>query len=140
MSNIFEIVPNLYISNDIPINYNGNILCINNQNQIIGSGNNQVLNMNIDINNLLIKSNNESNLNINFNLINDFIINSYRLGVPILILSDNLIISVLICADFFTKYLYINILESIYYLCKKLNLNHKMLPINLLYKLLINKK
>ena len=86
MSNIFEIVPNLYISTDIPIDFNGNILSINKHLESINQ--NQVLNINIDINSLLIKSSSESKLNINFDLINDFMINSYRLNKPILIIAN----------------------------------------------------
>ncbi len=138
MSNIFEIIPNLYISTVIPSSIDGNIISINNNLESINE--NEILNINIDPNQLLILSNQDSDLNLNFDLINGFIIKSYQEGKNIIIVSDNLIVGVIICIDFMTKYLKLDILEAIYFICKKINLNHRMLPSGLIYRLFINKK
>ncbi len=138
MSNIFEIIPNLYISIVLPQNINGNIISINNPIESIDD--NKVLNINLDTNQLLIKSNNNFVSNLDFNLINNFILNSYREGIPVIILCDNLIVSTIICINFLIKYLELNVLEAVYFICKKINLNYKMLPSNLMYNLFKNKK
>ncbi len=138
MSNIFEIIPNLYISTVIPSSIDGNIISINNNLESINE--NKILNINIDPNQLLILSNQDTDLNLNFDLINSFIIKSYQEEKNIIIISDNLIVGVLICINFISKYLKLDILEAIYYICKKINLNHKMLPSGLIYKLFINKR
>lgn len=138
MSNIFEIIPNLFISTLLPVDINGNIISINNPLESID--NNKVLNINFDTNQLLIKSNNNIVPNLDFDLINNFIINSYRDGIPVIILCDNLIVSTIICIDFLIKYLELNLLEAVYFICKKININYKMLPSNILYNLFMNKK
>lgn len=138
MSNIFEIIPNLYVSTSIPSNIGGNIISINNNLESINE--NEILNINIDQNQLLILSNHDTDLNLNFELMNDFIMKSYKTGKNIIIVTDNLIVGVLICMDFMIKYLKIDILEALYYICKKINLNYRMLPPNLIYRLFVNKK
>ncbi len=138
MSNIFEIIPNLFISTVLPEDINGNIISINLPIESIDD--NKVLNINFDVNQLLIKSKSNFISNIDFNLTNNFIINSYKEGKPVIILCDNLIVSTIICIDFLIKYLELNLIEAIYFICKKINLNYKMLPSNILYNLFMNKK
>lgn len=138
MSNIFEIIPNLFISTVLPVNINGNIISINSPIESIDD--NKILNLNFDVNQLLIKSNSNFVPNIDFYSTNNFIINSYKEGKPVTIICDNLIVPTIICVDFLIKYLELNIIEAIYFITKKINLNYKMLPSNLLYNLFMNKK
>ncbi len=132
MSSLFEILPNLYISTNLPSNIDGNIISINNQMESINE--NKILNINVNINNLLIKSKN-AELNIDFELINNFIIESYKNKVNTIIISDNLIIPVIICINFIMKSLNCSLIESLYYVCKKTNINYKIIPPSILYKL-----
>ncbi len=138
MSNIFEVLPNFYISTGILSGKSGNIISINNKIESIDD--NEVLCIDVDIDKMLINSASGSNLNINYDQINNFIINSYKQNKDVIIMSENLNVSVIICINFLMTYLDFNILEAIYYLCKKMNLNYKMIPENVLYNLFMSKK
>ncbi len=132
MSSLFEILPNLYISTNLPSNITGNIISINNQMESIDE--NKVLNINVNLNNLLIKSK-SNELNIDFDLTNTFITDSYKNKTNTIIISDNLIVPVIICINFIMKSLNCSLIESLYFVCKKTNINYKIIPPNILYKL-----
>lgn len=132
MSSLFEILPNLYISTNLPSNITGNIISINNQMESIDE--HKVLNINVNLNNLLIKSK-SNELNIDFDLTNTFITNSYKNKTNTIIISDNLIVPVIMCINFIMKSLNCSLIESLYFVCKKTNINYKIIPPNILYKL-----
>lgn len=132
MSSLFEILPNLYISTNLPSNITGNIISINNQMESIDE--HKVLNINVNLNNLLIKSK-SNELNIDFDLTNTFITDSYKNKTNIIIISDNLIVPVIMCINFIMKSLNCSLIESLYFVCKKTNINYKIIPPNILYKL-----
>lgn len=122
-NNLIEIIPGLYVGTWEGANILGNIISINKP----LSTDMNVLNIELDPNVLYLKDKLHKG-QINFDLINKFIIDSYLKKENTIIYSDDPIISLIICVQFLIKFLDINIIESIYYVCKKINIDSKILP------------
>jgi hypothetical protein len=136
MSTNIEIIPRLYITSNLcNNNIMANIITINSEETI--KTKNKVLDIKIDINDIYIQSSNEQLKKdyIKYNLINEFIETSFKDRMNIIIYSEDLLIAILICMEFLTKYLDINFIESVYYICKKLNININKLPKKILFDL-----
>ncbi len=129
-NNLIEIIPGLYIGSWEGSDVIGNIISIN---KPIKTDMN-VLNLELDPNVLFIKDKLHNSM-IDFNLINKFIIDSYMKSENTIIYSDDIIISMIICIQFLIKYIDIDVLESIYYVCKKINVDSKILPKYQIYEL-----
>lgn len=132
MSNdiIKQIIPNLYIGSNIDIlddNFNSynikNIITINN---IQENEEFNILNININNTDLLIKSN--KIINVDFNLSNNFIENSYINKQNILITSNNIILSAIFAIAFISKKLKISFYDSIKYVYNKIQININQVP------------
>lgn len=138
MSKIIEIIPNVSISYhmpDIEIASN-NLVLINTDVDSIG---NNILNLEININNLYIYSQNNKLKNmLPFDKMDVFIKESLLNNKNTIIYSDNIIITILVCIDFLVRNLDINFLESLYYICKKMNIKYESLPNNFINYLINN--
>lgn len=135
MNDLIEIIPGLYLGlhNNQTNNIKGNIISINNS---INSQPN-VLNLSIDptvqvLRNKLHKG------KIDFNLINNFILKSYNNNENTIIFSNDLMIGSIICIQFIIKYLEIDLIESIYYVVNKININKNFLPKDQIFEIFIN--
>ncbi len=136
MSNLIEIIPGLYISSWLDLSNSlikANIISIN---KIFDIKMN-VLNIEIDPNILYIKNKLHTG-KINFDSINNFILESYKNNENTIIYSDDNMILLIICAQFITKYLDINIIETLYYLVEKININKNNLPKYQIFELFKN--
>ena len=135
MSTIIEIIPRLYITSNLCNNIMGNIITINNEEIIKTTC--KILDIKLDINDIYIQSSNEqSNKNyIKYDLINEFIEMSFENRMNIIIYSEDLLIAILISMQFLSKYLDISFIESVYYICKKLNIDIDKLPKKILFDL-----
>jgi len=143
---IKQIIPNLYISGNIELtnddnlfeeyiksNNIKNIISINNFIETDNNDDFKVLNININYNDLLIKSN--KLITIDFNSTNNFIENSYKNNQIILINSNNIILSAFIAIGFIIKNLNITLFETIYYIFKSINIDIKQVPTNYIHTL-----
>ncbi len=131
MSNIIEIIPGLYLGMNILDDFKGNIISINKPLK----SEYKILNMELDPNLMYIKSGSISNKIIDYESVNNFILESYKNGVNTIIYCENLIIPMIICIEFIVKYLDMGLLETIYIVSKKTQLNTSMIPKGLLFEL-----
>ncbi len=140
MNNLIEIIPGLYVSSWLDLsNTNSNLLVKANIISInkVFDTEMKVLNMEIDPNILYIKNKLHTG-KINFDSINNFIIESYKNNENTIIYSHDNMILLIICAQFITKYLDINIIETLYYLVEKININKNNLPKYQIFELFNN--
>jgi hypothetical protein len=132
MSNdtIKQIIPNFFIGSNIDMlddnlsTYNiKNIITINNiqDNEAFN-----ILNLNINSSDLLIKSN--KIINVDFNLTNNFIENSYINKENILITSNNIILSAIFAIAFISKKLNTSLYDSIKYVYNKIGIDINQVP------------
>ena len=143
MTNVMkQVIPNLYISSKIDIEDQGdnleniynikNIISINNIIEDDDDKQFNYLNLNIEYNELLLKS---KLINIDFNKCNEFIEESYKNNQSILINSNNIMLSAIIAIGFIIKNLNITIFDSIYYIFKIINIDIKYVPLNYIHTL-----
>ena len=134
MSNLIKIIPNLYIGtyNGLQNNKNitGNIISINKQ----LNSDMKILNIQVEPTNMYIKNKLHTET-INYDLINEFIIESYKNNENTIIYSDDIIIVLIICIEFLIKYLNLNVIEAICIVCKKTNINLNKLPKNQIFEI-----
>ncbi len=131
MSNLIEIIPGLYLGTYSGSNVIGNIISINKP----LTGELKILNLDIDPNLLYLKTELDNKKIIDYETVNNFILESYKSGINTIIYCDNIIISMLICVQFITNYLDMSILETIYIISKKTQVNTENLPKNIIYDL-----
>lgn len=124
-NNLTEIIPGLYIGTWEGSDVLGNIITINKP--IKSEMNIMYLELELDLNVLYLKDKLHTE-KIDFDMINNFILESYKRNENTIIYSDDIIISLIICIQFIIKYININIIEAIYYVCKKTNIESKILP------------
>ena len=126
--NLLKILPNLYINKTIEFNNNfKNVISINSN--IINTKLN-ILNLTFDKNIYLLNSNNETK--IDYNLINNFIFNSYKNNEEIIIICESEIFSGIICVAFIIKYLNLTFSEALVYVFRKICIDVNKIPNNLL--------
>ena len=134
MSNLIEIIPGLYLGTYDGTHIPGNIISINKP----MTSEQNILNIEIDPNLLYLKTGITSENMIDYVIINNYILDSYKSGINTIIYCDNLIISMVICVQFIVKYLDMGMLEAIYIICKKTQINTTNLPKNIIFELFQN--
>jgi hypothetical protein len=133
MEQTILIIPNLYIGLNESIDYD--YLDENNIKNIISI--NKKIETQLNQLNIIIDDNDEDD--INYEIINDFIINSFLKDEAVLICDENFDISILYASGFMEKYLELNFLESLSFLYYKIKNFEEKFDINNVNQTLLRK-